>query len=144
MAARRSVDDPFTIDSPPTLGIYRWFHMAKDGTLDWNNGVPAPGYGPASGHLKINSALTISGFHFFNFSPDAMTDNVPAVRAAVSAVPRGAPIALRPTGGHTWAGQFTPPAGSPGPWLLVSQITLQSGQTKTDYKYVLGPNKIIR
>jgi len=134
--------DPFTLNNPPTLGIYRWFHMAKDGTLDWNHGVPAPGYGPASGHLRVSSALTISGFHFFNFLPAAIVGNAPSAMSALSTVPQSGPIKLTQAGEHTWVGEFTPPAGSPGPWLLVSQVTLESGHTKTDYRYVLGRSNI--
>ena len=123
--------DPHTVNNPPQYGVYRWFSMQPSGVINWSTGTPAPGYGPA-GNAVLNEAQVVSGFHFFqNLNALAMADST-----VVSTVPVEGTVSGTTRNG-TFIGTFTPPAGSPGPWLLVSEVTTVSGHKQRDYKYVL-------
>jgi hypothetical protein len=41
-------------------------------------------------------------------------------------------------GRRTWKGRFKPPAGSPGPWLLITEATDAAGIRQRDYLYIGG------
>jgi hypothetical protein len=117
---------------PATLGTYRWFRLLPNGQLEWTAANPGY-YVPLSGRVALNELHILRDFVF-----------IAVVSAAQNAISPGAvpergevPGALLP-GGRVWQGRFKPPAGSPGPWLLVTESTDAAGMTQRDYLYVGG------
>ncbi len=129
--------DPHTIDqNPAQTGEYRWFTMYPDGTLAWSAAPGTGYYTPASGLVVLDEVQIVSGFHFFGNNPGG---NAPEPIASASTVPatrKGGtvPGELR---GQTWVGMFVPP---PDPdvsgWLLISEVTLQTGHKQRDFQFV--------
>jgi hypothetical protein len=125
------VMDPH-LQPPATLGAYRWFRLLPNGQLEWTAANPGY-YSPPSGRVALNELHILRDFVFIAVVSSAQNTNL------ASAVPeRGeVPGALLP-GGRVWQGRFKPPAGSPGPWLLVTESTDAAGMTQRDYLYVGG------
>jgi hypothetical protein len=117
-----------------TVGQFRWFKLHANGKVDWtaaNTGY----YSPESGSVKLDELLTLR-----DFAPPAAFAAIAADSAITpDAVPTSGEVPGRLTGGgHTFVGKFTPPPGSPGPWLLISETTHRAGHTKRAYRYIGG------
>ena len=123
------VMDPH-VSPPAAQGVYRSFHLNKNGTVNWSAANPNY-YSPVSGKVALDELHIIRDYHFFNF--------LVAPAAAATAVPTGGqvPGALG-RDGQTWTGRFTPPAGSRGPWLLTTESTDASGHMEREYRYIGG------
>jgi hypothetical protein len=105
-----------------TQGQYRWFKLHTNGKIDWTAANPGY-YSPASGKVKLDELLILRSFSANGiFSAiDAKTDDNPS---------RGQVVGRLTNGGRTFVGDFTPPAGSSGPWLLISESTHAAGHTQ--------------
>lgn len=105
-----------------TQGQYRWFKLHANGKIDWTAANPGY-YSPASGQVKLDELLILRSF---------ASDGIFAASAVVSdGVPtRGEIMGTLTNGGRTFVGEFKPPAGSPGPWLLISESTDAAGHTQ--------------
>jgi len=105
-----------------TQGQYRWFKLHTNGKIDWTDANPGY-YSPASGQVKLDELLTLRNF--------ASNGIFSAVQMQSDARPtRGEVPGKLTEGGHTFVGEFTPPAGSTGPWLLISESTHAAGHTQ--------------
>lgn len=104
-------------------GMRRAFTLHPDGTLDWDVDVVGY-YDPPSGKVKLDELLVLrpwaSGLSF------------------VGSRQRGGqvPGSLQKDG--TWIGRFQPPAGSAGPWMLMTESVDAAGNLQRDYQYVGG------
>jgi hypothetical protein len=116
------------LQPPATQGVFRTFLLHPNGLIDWTAANPGY-YDPPSGKVALDAMFVLRDF--------ALSATVSSAQTAEATDPaRGeVPGQLTP-GGHTWVGKFEPPAGSPGPWLLVVEATDAAGFTQKDYQYV--------
>jgi len=125
------VMDPH-LQPPAVVGTYRWLLLNTNGTIEWdaaNTGYYTSSY---SGLVRLDELHIIRDYFFFASlglrSSGLQADNSAAIGGEVSG-------ALT-NGGHTFVGKFTPPEGSAGPWLLISESTHAAGHTQRAYRYV--------
>lgn len=132
--------DPFTVNNPTGKGIYRVTRMHPDGRFDWSNTIPAfnyPFFSPASGQA-VAGQLQWLGFSSFSSLVDAVNTLNNTASDSVSAPPTSGELPGQlQRDGHVWTGTFTPPPASPGPWILVSEVTLKSGHKERAFRYVV-------
>jgi hypothetical protein len=124
--------EPYPPGSP--TGAYRWFKLHGDGSVEWTNANPGY-YNPYSGLVRLDELHIIRDYHFF--------DSLGTVRLRSAGPGDPVPISgevpgVLTNGGHTFVGNFRPPEGSPGPWLLISESTHAAGHTQRAYRYVGG------
>ena len=109
--------------SPPGMqGVYRWFTLHQNGTVDWDYGTIGY-YDPPSGKVRLDEILRL-----LLWPKDAA--DVHRIHGDGGEVPGR----LRADG--TWVGTFTPPPGSSGPWLLRTESTDAAGQTQFDFQFI--------
>lgn len=101
-----------------TQGQYRWFKLHPNGKLDWTAANPGY-YSPASGQVGLDELLILRNF--------ASNGIFAATKPAESTPANGEVEGKLTEGGRTFVGDFTPPTGNPGPWLLISESTDASG-----------------
>jgi hypothetical protein len=119
---------------PADQGVYRWFILHPNGTIDWTAANPGY-YNPwVSGQVALDELHIIRDYSFFQSSgADASGD----ASARVGTTRGEVPGKLLP-GGRTWVGQFAPPPGTSDPWLLITESTDRAGRMQRDYQYVGG------
>jgi hypothetical protein len=124
------VMDPNVEPNPngQTTGEYRWFKLHTNGKLDWTAANPGY-YSPASGKVKLDELLILR-----DFPPPSLA----VVRADGDVPTSGEVPGELSADGHTFTGRFVPPAGSPGPWLLISESRHAAGHVQRAYRYVGG------
>jgi hypothetical protein len=138
-SANVTLMDPHTVDNPSGKGIYRLIHMNPDGRVDWNGAFPAFGYySPSSGKAKLDELQWLSFLPFASIFDIFSANDVNPAAAATPA--SGQVRGSLQKNGRTWTGTFTPPASSPGPWLLMSEVTLESGLKERSFRYVVRSN----
>jgi len=111
-----------------SVGEYRSFTLHTNGKLDWTAANPGY-YSPASGQVELDELLILRNFPPASLTAPGAADDVPTsgeVPGRISA------------DGRTFVGTFVPPAGSPGPWLLISESTQAAGHTQRSYRYIGG------
>jgi len=126
-----AVMDPNVEPNPggQTTGEYRLFKLHTNGKIDWTAANPGY-YTPTSGKVKLDELLILR-----DFPPPSLT----AAVAGADDVPTSGEVSGRLSDDHrTFQGVFTPPEGSPGPWLLISESTDASGHRETSFRYVGG------
>lgn len=110
-------------------GEFRTFKLHKNGKIDWTDANPGY-YSPASGQVKLDELLIARDFGAVASSASVATSGPGETGGEVSGKVTD--------GGRTFVGTFTPPAGSPGPWLLVSESTQRAGHTQRAYRFIGG------
>ena len=114
--------------------------MFLNGKIGWTSAFPAPGYySPVSGNAKLDEIQAISFNDFakiFDTLPNSAVVNAPAL------LTKGIVPGTLQKDGRTFMGTFTPPAESAGPWLLVSEATLESGHKVRSFRYVMRSRTI--
>lgn len=113
-----------------TQGQYRWFKLHTNGKIDWT--ATNPGYySPASGQVKLDELLILRNF--------ASNGIFSTTKPVTDGRPTQGDVAGKLTeGNHTFVGDFTPPEGSTGPWLLISESTDSSGHMQRSMQLVGG------
>jgi hypothetical protein len=131
------VMDPNVEPNPggQTSGEFRTFKLHSNGKLDWTAGNPGY-YSPDSGQVKLDELLILRDFAPTGSSSSSLMAN--AAPGGDAAAAGGEVPGYLTDGGHTFVGTFTPPAGSSGPWLLITESTQRAGHTQRSYRYVGG------
>jgi len=127
------VMDPH-LQPPATVGTYRWLRLRADGSIEWDAANTGYYNSSFSGLVRLDELHIIRDYSFFNML-GLQASTVPAGGAAATS---GEVPGTLTNGGHTFVGTFTPPEGSAGPWLLVSESTHAAGHTQRAYRYIGG------
>lgn len=127
------VEQPWPSSDPITTGVFRSFKLHISGKLEWTDGNPGY-YTPSSGQVVLDELHVITNF------PSLTPVNLATATAALSGTAVSGEVegVLTP-GGRTFVGAFTPPADSPGPWILTAETTHRAGHTMRSYR-VVGVN----